>query len=147
MFSHFDSSYEDLLTKVNMPTLQLDGTIILAREVFKILNGLSPSYIQDLVALKRTNYSFRYQNQLEQPRVNTDRYGKKNIFALRLPTSGTAFQMTWGQLRTSKRLDGWSGPGEAVHVNVPCASFIYLSSLILIAYTVDSRYLDLAYLK
>ena len=78
VFSYFDSSYEDLLTKANMPTLQLDRTRILAREVFKILNGLSPSYIQDLVTLKRTHYSFGYQNLLEQPRVNTDRYGKKS---------------------------------------------------------------------
>ena len=76
-----------------MPTQQLDRTRIIAREVFKILNGLSPNYIQDLVTLKSTNYSFKLQNILEQPRVNTDSYGK-NIFALRLPTSGTAFQMT-----------------------------------------------------
>ena len=74
-----DSSYEALLTKANMPTLKLDRTRILAREVFKILNGLSPSYIQYLVTLKSTNYSFRYQNLLEQPRVNTDRYGKKSF--------------------------------------------------------------------
>ena len=79
VFSDFDSSYEDLLTKANMPTLQLDRTRIIAREVFKILNGLSPSYIQDLVTLKSTNYSFRYQNLLEQPRVNIYRYGKKSF--------------------------------------------------------------------
>ena len=78
VFSDFVSSYEDLLTKANMPTLQLDRTRILAREVFRILNSLSSSYIQDLVILKSTNYSFRNQNLLEQPRVNTESYGKKS---------------------------------------------------------------------
>ena len=88
VFSDFDSSYEDLLTKANMPTLQLDRTRIIAREVFKILNGLSPSYIQDLVTLKSTNYSFRYQNLLEQPRVNIYRYGK-NSFRFDVTATGS----------------------------------------------------------
>ena len=43
---------------------------MLAIEVFKILNNVTPAYIQELVQIKVTNYSFRYDNLINTPRVN-----------------------------------------------------------------------------
>ena len=79
VYSDFDSSYEELLKRANMNTLKLTRIRKIALETFKILNNLSPSYILDLVKFKNTNYSFRYQNQAELPRVNTESYGRKSF--------------------------------------------------------------------
>ena len=62
-----------------MNTLKLTRIRKIALETFKILNNLSPSYILDLVKFKSTNYSFRYQNLAELPRVNTESYGRKSF--------------------------------------------------------------------
>ena len=62
-----------------MNTLQITRIRKIAIETFKILNNMSPSYILDLVKFKNTNYSFRYQNLAELPRVNTESYGRKSF--------------------------------------------------------------------
>ena len=79
VYSDFDSSYEELLKRANMNTLTLTRILKIALETFKILKNLSPSYILDLVKFKSTNYSFRYQNLAELPRVNTESYGRKSF--------------------------------------------------------------------
>ena len=79
VYSDFDSSCEELLKRANMNTLKLTRIRKIALETFKILNNLSPSYILDLVKFKNTNYSFRYQNLAELPRVNTESYGRKSF--------------------------------------------------------------------
>ena len=61
VYNDFISSYEDLLKKANMNTLQITRIRKIAIETIKILNNMSPSYILDLVKFKNTNYSFRYQ--------------------------------------------------------------------------------------
>ena len=45
----------------------------MASEAFKILNKLSPSYIQDLVNEKVSHYNFRNKKQVEIPQVNSKR--------------------------------------------------------------------------
>ena len=62
-----------------MKTLQITRIQKIAIETFKILNNLSPSYILDLEKFRNTNYSFRYQNLAELPRVNTESYGRKSF--------------------------------------------------------------------
>ena len=93
VYSDFDRSYEDLLKKANINTLQLGRIRTIALETFKIhvLNNMSPSYIFDLVKFKNINYSFRYQNLVELPRTQSLTVG--NLLGMRLPISGTASQM------------------------------------------------------
>ena len=79
VYSDFISSYEDLLKKANMNAIQISRICEIAIETFKILNNLSPNYILDLVKFKNTNFSFRYQNLAELPRVNTESYCKKSF--------------------------------------------------------------------
>ena len=79
VYNDFISSYEDLLKKANMNTLQITRIRKINIETFKILNNLSSSYILDLVKFKNTSYSFRYQNLAELPRVNTESYGRKSF--------------------------------------------------------------------
>ena len=42
----------------------------MACEVFKIINKMSPEYINDLVEIKTSSYNFRAEKQAEVPRVN-----------------------------------------------------------------------------
>ena len=78
VFSDFNSSYEALLERANMPTLHVNRIRLIAIETFKILHKMSPVYLHDLVSYKESNYSFRYSydNLADVPRVSTTRYGK-----------------------------------------------------------------------
>ena len=48
VFNDFDSSYETLLESVNMPTLHISRIKLFAVDTFKILDKMSPVYLQDL---------------------------------------------------------------------------------------------------
>ena len=45
----FTSSYDDLLTKANMPTLHTRRIRTIAIEAFQILHKMSPKYLHDLI--------------------------------------------------------------------------------------------------
>ena len=42
----------------------------MACEVFKIVNKLSPEYIQDMISIKTSTYNFRGERKADIPRVN-----------------------------------------------------------------------------
>ena len=79
VFSDFSSSYEAFLERANMPTLHVNRIRLIAIETFKILHKMLPVYLHDLVSYKESNYSFRYDNLADMPRVRTTRYGKSTI--------------------------------------------------------------------
>ena len=49
----------------------------MATDVFKILNTISPTYVQDLAKEKISNYNFRNKKHVEIPKVNSKRYDMK----------------------------------------------------------------------
>ena len=51
----------------------------MACEVFKIVNNLSPKYIQDLINIKVSNYDLGNEQQASLPQVNTTSYGLKSF--------------------------------------------------------------------
>ena len=51
----------------------------LALEVFKCMNGLSPSYIKDLFEINMNSYDLRDNKKLVQPCVKTTLYGLRTI--------------------------------------------------------------------
>ena len=52
----------------------------MAIETFKILNQLPPPVLTDLVNLRENSmYSFRYNNILQVPQVQTSKYGKSSF--------------------------------------------------------------------
>jgi hypothetical protein len=51
----------------------------MALETFKIINQLTPVCLQNLVNVKKSKYSFRYNNIVDIPRVKTTTYGKKSF--------------------------------------------------------------------
>lgn len=74
VYNDFGSSYEELLQRSNLLTLHIHRIRAIENEVFKMLNKMSPAYIQDLVQLKITKYSFRYENLVNVSRVYISGY-------------------------------------------------------------------------
>ena len=73
------SSLNDLLKSTNTQPLHVRRIKQMACEVFKIINKMSPEYINDLVEIKTSTYNFRAEKQAEVPRVNTTRYGLRSF--------------------------------------------------------------------
>ena len=79
IYNDYSSTYDQLLEKAKLPTLQIRRMKSMAIEVFKILNGTAPPVLSDLVEKREGKYNFRYTNILNIPRVNTTRSGKKSF--------------------------------------------------------------------
>lgn len=75
----YSSSLRDLLTSTNTLPLHVRRLKQMACEVFKIVNGMSPHFIRDLISLKSSNYNFRSNKTADIPRVNTTRYGLRSF--------------------------------------------------------------------
>ena len=75
----FTSPLKTLLVNSNTVPLHVLRMQKMASEVFKIVNKLSPEYIQDLVSIKDSTYNFRNERTAEIPRVKTTRYGIKSF--------------------------------------------------------------------
>ena len=79
VYNCYESSYEELLTRANLPTLHLGRLRTIALETYKCINNSAPKYVRDLVNLKQSSYSFRYENTLQIPTVRTVAYGQKSF--------------------------------------------------------------------
>ena len=68
------STYESCYLSLISHKRKSDDYVFL-QYTFKIINGNTPTYLQDLIKPKNSSYSFRYSNTVEQPMVGTTRYG------------------------------------------------------------------------
>ena len=75
----FVSDKRLLLEQSNDISIRLVTMRCLALEVFKCMNGLSPSYIKDLFEMDMNSYDLRDNKKLVQPRVKTTLYGPRTI--------------------------------------------------------------------
>ena len=134
IYDDTDSTYEELLTKSKLPTLKIRRIRTIAIETFKIVNKTSPLYLHDLITIKQSTYSFRYQNTASIPSTRTTRYGIKTFkyFAAK----------TWNELPNHFRLknsfkqfknliNSWNG--SSCHCNVIylfCLSMMLLKAVL-----------------
>ena len=51
LLNDYDSDYDQLLTKVNKPTLEIRRIKFLATEIFKTIHDLNPSYMKEIFEL------------------------------------------------------------------------------------------------
>ena len=79
VYNDFSSSYEDLLTKTKLSTLHIRRMRTMAIETFKILNGLAPPVLTNLLQKRGNVYNFRYSNILQIPSVRTSKFGKSSF--------------------------------------------------------------------
>ena len=73
------SSLNDLLKSTNTQPRHVCRIKQMPCEVFKIINKMSPEYINDLVEIKTSTYNFRAEKQTEVPRVNKTRHGLRSF--------------------------------------------------------------------
>ena len=76
----YTSTYDSLLAKANKPSMELKHYRTLAFEIFKTLNVLNPTYMQDLFYLRFS--SARRANSIAVVRTNTSTYGTKSLRSL-----------------------------------------------------------------
>ena len=84
------SDYADLLSKANKQTLYIERLKRIALLVYKAINNEGPPVLHDLFEKKELNYNLRDSNKINQPLVNTKKFG---IHSLRY--SGA---LLWNQL-------------------------------------------------
>ena len=110
----YTSSLSTLLTTTNTQPLHIRRLKQMACEVFKIVNNMSPGYINDLVKIKTSVYDFRDQKKADVPRVNSTRYGLRSF--------RSEAARVWNSLPNEVRLAesypqfrrlirAWEGPG------------------------------------
>ena len=76
LYNDYSSTYDSLLAKANKPSMELKRYRILALEIFKTLNFLNPTYMQDLSYLRSS--STRRPNNIVVVRTNTNAWNEKS---------------------------------------------------------------------
>ena len=80
VYSDFKSSFEELLMKHNSFSLHERNIQSLAIEIYKFLNGLSPSFPNNVFHKNISNsYDLRNQKQLYSRNSKTVRYGTETV--------------------------------------------------------------------
>ena len=72
-------SFEELLSKDKSVTVHQRNLQILATEMYKILNGLSPDIMQDIFETKSNYYNTRNAPAFFSRNIKTVRYGLQTI--------------------------------------------------------------------
>ena len=80
LYNDYTSTYDSLLAKANKPSMEIKRYRTLALEIFKTLNDLNPTYMQDLFYL-RSSFA-RRPNNIAVVRTNTNTYGTKSLRSL-----------------------------------------------------------------
>ncbi len=75
VYKDYVSTYKDLLAKCNHSMLYISRIRIIATEVYKALNELSPEYLQDMIKKRDCDYNLHASSPLTQPKCNTVSYG------------------------------------------------------------------------
>ena len=79
IYNNYTSSHADLLRAAGTEYLHTNRVKYMACEVFKIVNKISPLFIQYLIALKHTQYSMRQDNSAVVPPARPTKYGLKSF--------------------------------------------------------------------
>ena len=82
VYDDFNSSYTELLTKANLPTLETRRIRTMAIETFKILDGLAPSVLSDLLIKRENLVNLQYasSNRLIQKGLYLDSVVKFRLY-------------------------------------------------------------------
>ena len=78
-YGDYESAYATLLDRADLTSLELGRLHILATEIYKAKQGISPPYVADLFDSHTHNYNTRAKNQLAKPSVNTTGYGLHSL--------------------------------------------------------------------
>ena len=78
IYRDYESSYEDLLSAAEAPTMLTRRLRVILFEVFKSIM-LNSDCLNDMFKIKDGNYSFRSTRKLLQPKTKTPTFGLRSI--------------------------------------------------------------------
>ena len=79
VFNDYSSSYEALLSRAGLSTLEIGRIRNIAVEIYKAINGYSPSYICSLIETRNSNYSLHEPLNVQLPKPNSTKFAKKSF--------------------------------------------------------------------
>ena len=79
VLNDYESDYNDLLTKANVPCIKIMTLQQLAIEVYKSVTKINPEYLNELLLPKQCTYNLRNVSVLERPKVNATQFGLKSF--------------------------------------------------------------------
>jgi hypothetical protein len=75
----WSSTYEYLLAKANLPTLEVARQRLILKEVYNSVHRISPPMLWDLFSVKQTDYNLRSRKNLNVPHCRTTNFGKNSV--------------------------------------------------------------------
>ena len=84
LYDDFKASYEHLLSKGGKSKMNVRRLRAFCVEIYKTLNDLNPSFINDIFKIKRNNREIRdkYKLNLDIPKWNQGTFGYKSLKVL-----------------------------------------------------------------
>jgi hypothetical protein len=79
IYNDYRSEYFELLLRNNLTTLYGQRIRKMYYQIFKTIKSENPTYMQDLISNRPSNYSLRNPNDLYVPTVNQNTYGRKSF--------------------------------------------------------------------
>ena len=79
LYKDNSSSFNELLKKEKSVTMHVRNIQLLAIEMYKVNNNLSPSFIVDMFPIKEASYNIRECTEFKRPRVNTVHWGTESL--------------------------------------------------------------------
>ena len=81
LHDNYDPSYESILKLAGKSTMNVTRLRSLSIEMFKTLNSINPTLMNDIFELRKTNKAIRnqYKHNLEVPIINQVTFGAKSL--------------------------------------------------------------------
>ena len=75
----FSSSYQELRDRYDKPLLYVNRLKCIVTEVYKCLNNINPTYLNDVFLVNDHNYDTRGTLKLKLPKYRTIKYGRSSF--------------------------------------------------------------------
>ena len=79
VYADLNSSYQQLLEKSSLASLEIERKKQIVIEAFKIKHDIAPKYLKSLVVCRHSGYGTRQSLNLELPKYNRITYGKNSL--------------------------------------------------------------------
>ncbi len=79
VYEEYESSYDELLLKSKLATLEVQRYRFIATEVYQAVNKLTPIYIQELFEIKELVYNLRDAIRTKVPKCSSVTYSLKSL--------------------------------------------------------------------
>ena len=81
LYEDYVSSYEELLQKAGKVTMKVNRLRSLCVEIYKSINNINPTYMNEIFKLRKTSRAVRsnYKLNLDVPTINQDSFNDKSL--------------------------------------------------------------------